>query len=204
MKRSPREGKPPGRSGAVAAEARAFAEVVELIRASRGRALAAVNTTLIELYWQVGESISRRIQTDGWGKGTVAALSSYIQERQPGIRGFSPQNLWRMRQFFEAYRDHPDLSTLSRVLPWSSNLHILTKAKRPEERELYLRMAATQRWPVREVARELAYRLYTISERKKRAQEALRYNALVQSWPEIARLAREAEPTQPALFGAQE
>ena len=43
-----------------------------------------------------------------------------------------------------------------------------------------------------EVARELAYRLYTISERKKRAAEALSYNALVQSWPEIARLAREA------------
>jgi putative DNA methylase len=44
---------------------------------------------------------------------------------------------------------------------------------------------------VAEVARELAYRLYTICERKKRAQEALSYNALVQSWPEISRLARE-------------
>ena len=44
---------------------------------------------------------------------------------------------------------------------------------------------------VAEVARELAYRLYTICERKKRAQEALSYNALVQSWPEIIRLARE-------------
>src|SRR5262249_7790776 len=43
-----------------------------------------------------------------------------------------------------------------------------------------------------EVARELAYRLYTIAERKKRAPEALSYNALVQSWPEIMRLAREA------------
>jgi putative DNA methylase len=42
-----------------------------------------------------------------------------------------------------------------------------------------------------EIARELAYRLYTVSERKKRAQEALAYNALVQSWPEITRLARE-------------
>ena len=42
-----------------------------------------------------------------------------------------------------------------------------------------------------EVARELAYRLYTLCERKKRAQEALAYNALVQSWPEIGRLARE-------------
>jgi putative DNA methylase len=43
-----------------------------------------------------------------------------------------------------------------------------------------------------EVARELAYRLYTLCERKKRAAEALAYNGLVQSWPEIARLARDA------------
>jgi putative DNA methylase len=55
-----------------------------------------------------------------------------------------------------------------------------------------------------EVARELAYRLYTVCERKKRAQEALSYNALVQSWPEIARLAREggqAPAEQAGLFG---
>ena len=58
-----------------------------------------------------------------------------------------------------------------------------------------------------EVARELAYRLYTICERKKRAVEALAYNGLVQSFPEIARLAREAgKPTaeQAQLFAATE
>jgi putative DNA methylase len=42
-----------------------------------------------------------------------------------------------------------------------------------------------------EPARELAYRLYQLCERKKRAAEALSYNALVQSWPEIARLAQD-------------
>lgn len=55
-----------------------------------------------------------------------------------------------------------------------------------------------------EVARELAYRLYTICERKKRATEALSYNGLVQSWPEIVRLAREASAASPAqseMFG---
>src|SRR5436305_15149638 len=53
-----------------------------------------------------------------------------------------------------------------------------------------------------EIARELAYRLYTVCERKKRAAEALSYNGLVQSWPEITRLSREAgQPVaaQPAL-----
>ena len=54
-----------------------------------------------------------------------------------------------------------------------------------------------------EIARELAYRLYTLCERKKRAQEALSYNGLVQSWPEITRLAREggkATAEQEMLF----
>jgi putative DNA methylase len=54
-----------------------------------------------------------------------------------------------------------------------------------------------------EVARELCYRLYTIYERQKRAEDALRYNALVQSCTEIVRLAGEgAEPHQPTLMGA--
>ena len=58
-----------------------------------------------------------------------------------------------------------------------------------------------------EPARELAYRLYSICERKKRAQEALAYNALVQSWPEIARLAKEPVKTSGTtgnLFGEDE
>ena len=57
-----------------------------------------------------------------------------------------------------------------------------------------------------ETARELAYRLYTICERKKRTQEALSYNGLVQSWPEIIRLASERGRTQPqqeALFNQE-
>ena len=55
---------------------------------------------------------------------------------------------------------------------------------------------------IAETARELAYRLYAVAERKARAAEAQWYNALVQSWPEIARLARqEAPPEQAGLFG---
>jgi putative DNA methylase len=57
-----------------------------------------------------------------------------------------------------------------------------------------------------EIGRELAYRLYTVCERKKRAQEALSYNSLVQSWPEITRLARESgkpQQSQPQLFNQE-
>jgi len=58
-----------------------------------------------------------------------------------------------------------------------------------------------------ETARELCYRLYTLCERKRRATEAMAYNALVQSWPEITRLARErpagAAPGTEDLFARE-
>jgi predicted nuclease of restriction endonuclease-like (RecB) superfamily len=126
-----------------------------MIGAARTKVLASVNSALVELYWRVGQSISTRIEADGWGKGTVSALAAYVQGRHPGIRGFSPQNLWRMQQFFEAYRDQPKLSTLLRELPWSANLAILGRAKLPEEREFYVRTAIQQRWSVRELSRQI-------------------------------------------------
>jgi predicted nuclease of restriction endonuclease-like (RecB) superfamily len=132
-----------------------FAEVVSLIRDARHRAAQTVNKELIDLYWRVGEYLHFKIEADGWSKGTVMQLSTYISQREPGIRGFSPQNLWRMRQFFEAYRNEPKLSTLLRELSWSSNMHILTRSKRSEEREFYLRMATRNHWSVREVARQI-------------------------------------------------
>lgn len=52
-----------------------------------------------------------------------------------------------------------------------------------------------------EIAREMAYRLYTLCERKKRAAEALSYNGLVQSWPEIMRLAHEGGDPPKAQTG---
>jgi predicted nuclease of restriction endonuclease-like (RecB) superfamily len=77
-----------------------------------------------------------------------------------GVRGFSPQNLWRMRQFYEAYRDQPELSTALRELPWSAHLHLLSKTKRRQEREFYLRTSIQQRWPVSEVARQIDSALF--------------------------------------------
>lgn len=133
----------------------AFDDVVSLIRAARLRAEQTVNAELIDLYWHIGRYLHLKIETDGWAKGTVANLAAHISQREPGLRGYSAQNLWRMRQFFVAYSAAETLSTLSRQLPWSAHLHILSRTKRDEEREFYLRMAVQQRWSVREVARQI-------------------------------------------------
>jgi predicted nuclease of restriction endonuclease-like (RecB) superfamily len=132
-----------------------FDEVLALIETARTRALGVVNTALIDLYWTIGQYISDKIASDGWGKGTVAALAEYIHKRQPGLTGFSPQNLWRMRQFFDTYRGQPQLSSLVRELPWTHNLLILGRSKRDEEREFYLRLAHDQHWTSRELERQL-------------------------------------------------
>jgi predicted nuclease of restriction endonuclease-like (RecB) superfamily len=132
-----------------------FDEVIGLIDAARTRALAAVNTELIDLYWKIGEHISRKIAAESWGQGTVKALAEYIRNRQPAAKGFSASNLWRMMQFFETYREEPKLAPLVRELSWTHNLLILSRSKRPEEREFYLRMAQHERWSKRELERQL-------------------------------------------------
>jgi predicted nuclease of restriction endonuclease-like (RecB) superfamily len=132
-----------------------FDDVLRLIDAARGRAVAAVNKELIDLYWNIGEYISRKIAAEGWGQGTVEALAEYIRTRQPNARGFSASNLWRMMQFFQTYRDQPKLATLLRELSWSHNLAIMSRGKRDEEREFYLRMATRERWSFRELQRQL-------------------------------------------------
>ena len=132
-----------------------FDVVLGLITAARTRAVASVNTTLIELYWSIGEFITQKIANDGWGRGTVEELAEHIRRRQPNARGFSVQNLWRMRQFYETYRHQPKLSPLVRELSWTHNLAILSRSKRDEEREFYLRMAIREKWGKRELERQL-------------------------------------------------
>ena len=145
---------------AAEAEEQAFAEVVEMIRAARGRALVAVNTALVDLHWQVGEYISRKLETAAWGEGVVEALARYIQHRHPNLRGFTRPNLFRMRQFFEAYKEHKKVSALLTQLPWTHHLAILGQCKRPEEREFYIRLAAREKWSSRELDRQLRRALF--------------------------------------------
>ena len=137
-----------------------FDEVLRLIDAARTRAVAAVNTTLIELYWSIGEDISRKIESAAWGEGVVDQLASHLARRHPGLRGYTRANLFRMRQFYETYRGDEKVSALLRQLPWTHNLLILGKSKRAEEREFYLRMSISEKWSKRELERQIAGALF--------------------------------------------
>ena len=137
-----------------------FTEISQLIATARQRAVQAVNTALIELYWQVGQTISRKIATAEWGDGVVAQLAEHLARTQPGLRGFTRPNLFRMRQFYKAYQGDEIVSPLARQLPWTHNLIILNQSKRPEEREFYLRLATREQWSKRELERQFKAALF--------------------------------------------
>ena len=137
-----------------------FNEITQLITAARQRAVQAVNTTLIELYWQVGQIISRKIEQAEWGDGVVAQLVEHLARAQQGLRGFTRPNLFRMRQFYEAYQGDEIVSPLVRQLPWTHNLIILNQSKRPEERAFYLRLATREQWSKRELERQFKTALF--------------------------------------------
>ena len=131
-----------------------FFEVVQLIASARQRAIQAVNTSLIDLYWQVGEIISRKIASAEWGDGVVDQLAAHIAQTQPSLRGFTKRNLFRMRQFYDTYKDDVIVTPLVTQLPWTHNLIILSQSKHPKEREFYLRMAVQEKWGKRELERQ--------------------------------------------------
>lgn len=137
-----------------------FAEIISLISRSRAKAYQAANRELIDLYWNIGAYISRRIESEGWGKGTVSQLAEFIQKREPGISGFSDKNLWRMKQFYETYKDSAKLSPLLRELNWSHNLAIFSRCKTSEEREFYLLLTTKERYSFRELDRQINASVY--------------------------------------------
>lgn len=138
----------------------AFAEVLNLIQSARQQAFQVVNTTLIELYWQVGAFISLKIENAEWGDGVVDQLAAYIARTQPGLRGFTRRNLFRMRQFYEIYRGDEKAAPLVRQLSWTHNLIILSQSKREEEREFYLRLCIKEKWSKRELERQFRTALF--------------------------------------------
>ena len=124
-----------------------FAEVVSLIEQARQRAYQAVNSELVGLYWRIGEYISAKLDAAVWGEGVVDSLAQHLARTMPGQRGFTRRNLFRMRQFFEAYSTaDKKVTALLTQLPWTHNLIILTQSKRPKEREFYLREAVQEKY----------------------------------------------------------
>jgi predicted nuclease of restriction endonuclease-like (RecB) superfamily len=133
-----------------------FTDIIQLIKQSRSNAIRAVNAELIELYWNIGEHISKKIEKSEWGDSVVSELAKYIRQTEPEIKGFSDKNIWRMKQFYETYRDFPKLSPLVREISWTNNLLIFSRCKTIEEMEFYLKIVKQENYSKRELDRQIS------------------------------------------------
>jgi len=137
-----------------------FTDIIQLIKQSRADAIKAVNAELINLYWIIGEYISKKIEQSEWGDSVVTELANFIQTHEPDIKGFSDKNIWRMKQFYETYKDFPKLSPLVREISWTNNLLIFSRCKSIEEMEFYLKYVKQENYSKRELDRQISASLF--------------------------------------------
>jgi predicted nuclease of restriction endonuclease-like (RecB) superfamily len=83
------------------------------VTAARISAARHVNRDMILLYWDIGQAIDEKQKIHKWGDAVVEMVARDLKAAFPGSTGFSPQNVWRMRQF---YRDHTDAEFLAQVV----------------------------------------------------------------------------------------
>ncbi len=121
-------------------------DVKKRILQSQYEALKAVNKQLISLYWDIGRMIKERQNEYGWGKAMVENLAYDLQREFPGIKGFSVDNLWRMRKFYLRYKDNEKLAPMVQEISWAKNIIIMEKGKDDLEREFYMAMTKKFGW----------------------------------------------------------
>ena len=103
--------------------------------------LIAAQLPQMELYCEIGRLVSGRSE-----KGAAVAASEYLQEAYPAAEGFSPRNLRRMRAFYAAYEESPEIMQLAMSLGWTQNVAILERCGSNEERMCYIQAALHFGW----------------------------------------------------------
>lgn len=146
-------------------------EIKDRVRNAQVKAALAANREMVQLYWDIGEIIIKKQEKEGWGKSVIEHLAEDIQKEFPGISGFSPANIWRMRAFYLAYTkdiqnlaqgareteksnlaqvvreiDGKTLPYITAEIPWGHNIILIEKIKDPIQRFWYAEQTIENGW----------------------------------------------------------
>ena len=103
--------------------------------------LMAEQLSQMNLYCEIGRLVSSKAE-----KGAAVAASEYLKMTCPDVEGFSPRNLRRMRAFYAAYEESPEIMRLAMNLGWTRNVAILERCGSSEERAWYIRAVLHFGW----------------------------------------------------------
>lgn len=107
------------------------------------------------LYYNIGAFLCDNVKKSSWGEAYIDEVAKYMVERYPEIKGFNRRGLYRMKQFYETYKDDkivtPLVTPLVSQITWTNHLLILSKAKTSEERQFYIQLCIKERYSKREL-----------------------------------------------------
>ena len=113
-----------------------FDEIIHIIEQSRENALRKVNEELIMMYY-------------------IQSLADFFAQNYPQIKGFNRRGLYRMKQFYETYKDDERVSPVVTQLSWTNHLKLLSACKSNEERLFYMQLCIRENYSKRELARQI-------------------------------------------------
>ena len=169
-----------------------FAALKNRILHARLTAARAVNHELVLLYWDIGRGIGEKQRTAGWGDAVVERLAADLLAEFPNQRGFSVQNLWRMKQLYADYNAAEFLSQVVRefnpapaepptheflsqrvreivaLVPWGHHANILAQLTDPAARLYYLRATAQLGWSRNVLLNQIKARAYERAVKEKK------------------------------------
>ena len=115
--------------------------IVTRIKETRLRFVIQSNIEMIKLYWNIGNDILHRQESEGWGSGVIDRLSLDLKEEFPEMDGYSPRNLGNMKRFAMTWSDPLILQQAVAKLQWRSIILLMTKLKDNSAREWYAQKA---------------------------------------------------------------
>lgn len=126
-----------------------FDDIVKIVESAKYRAYRKVNEELILMYQEVGKYISEKSKEASYGSNFVENVADFFSENYPGLKGFTRRGLYRMKQFYELYKDDEKVSTLLTQLNWTNHLKIMSGSKSREERQFYVKVAVREKYSKR-------------------------------------------------------
>lgn len=146
-----------------------FSEIISIIETAKMRALKAVNTELITMYNEVGKYLSELCSNSKFGDKVINDVEMYISKNNPTIKGFNRRGLYRMKQFYELYKDDKLVTPLVTQISWTNHLIIMSGCKTKEERLFYIKLCIKENYSKRELERQIDsayYQRYLLSVNK--------------------------------------
>lgn len=135
-----------------------YHQIRDILSKAREQVWQAVNTTMVAAYWNIGRVIVEEEQKGEvrarYGKGLIESLSKRITVEFGS--GYSPRNLWFIRDFFLAY---PKVNALRTELSWT-HYRLLLRVEKPTARAFYEVESVNARWSTRELDRQISSLLF--------------------------------------------